>query len=191
MKYIELESERLIFRKFEQSDFPVIYDMLSNIENMKYRSSEPKTKEEAHKYLDWAIECAEQEHCVNFRYAVVRKNDNSLIGSCELYYTDKDPVEVAWELHRDYWRQGYGTEIGKTLLYLGFDILNLRRIIADCNTLNLGSWGIMEKIGMRKEAHFIKSVKGNSALNNEWCDKYQYAILRDEYIDKKVKGELK
>lgn len=31
MKYIELESERLIFRKFEQSDFPVIYDMLSNI----------------------------------------------------------------------------------------------------------------------------------------------------------------
>lgn len=181
MNYIELESERLIFRKFRQNDFPVIYDILSNIENMKYRSSEPKTEKEAHEYLNWAIECAEQENCINFRYAVVRKEDNALIGSCELYYTDRDPAELAWELHRDYWRQGYGTEIGKTLLHLGFDILNLRRIIADCNTLNLGSWGIMEKIGMRREAHFIKSVKGNSALNHEYCDKYQYAILRDEY----------
>lgn len=111
MNYIELESERLIFRKFRQNDFPVIYDILSNIENMKYRSSEPKTEKEAHEYLNWAIECAEQENCINFRYAVVRKEDNALIGSCELYYTDRDPAELAWELHRDYWRQGYGTEI--------------------------------------------------------------------------------
>lgn len=36
---------------------------------MKYRSSEPKTEEEAHRYLDWAIHCVEQEECVNFRYA--------------------------------------------------------------------------------------------------------------------------
>lgn len=42
------------------------------------------------------------------------------------------------ELHRNYWRQGYGTEIGNTLLKLAFDVLGLRRIIADCNTLNKG-----------------------------------------------------
>lgn len=181
MEYIELESERLFFRKFNQNDFSVVYDWLSNIENMKYRSSDPKTEEEVHRYLEWAIECAEQDNCINFRYAVVRKDDNALIGSCELYYTDRDPAELAWEIHRNYWRQGYGTEIGKTLLHLGFDILKLRRIIADCNTLNKGSWRIMEKIGMRREAHFVKSYRGNSALNNEWCDKYQYAILKEEW----------
>lgn len=62
-------------------------------------------------------------------------------------------------------------KIGNTLLRLGFEILGLRRIIADCNTLNKGSYGIMEKIGMRREAHYIKCCKENSALNNEWCDK--------------------
>lgn len=46
MKYIELESERLIFRKFQQNDFSVVYDWLSNSENMKYRSSEPKSEAE-------------------------------------------------------------------------------------------------------------------------------------------------
>lgn len=65
MTYIELESERLLFRKFKRDDFPIVYDWLSNLENMKYRSSEPKTEEEAHQYLDWAISCAEQDECIN------------------------------------------------------------------------------------------------------------------------------
>ena len=186
MKYIELESERLIFRKFKQNDFPVVFDWLNNLENMKYRSSEPKNEEEAHQYLNYAIESAEEEDCINFRYAVVKKEDNTRIGSCELYYTDTDPAELAWELHRDYWKQGYGTEIGMTLLHLGFDILNLRRITADCNTLNRGSWRIMERIGMRREAHFVKMYRGNSALNHEWCDKYQYAILKEEWKKKNI-----
>lgn len=182
LKYIELESERLIFRKFRLDDYPIVFDWLSNIQNMKYRSSEPKNASEVQQYLDWAIECAEQKECINFRYAVVLKENNALIGSCELYYTDKDPAELAWELHRNYWQKGYGTEIGETLLKFAFDTLNLRRVVADCNTLNVGSYRIMEKIGMRREAHYIKCYRGNSALNHRWCDKYLYAILREEWL---------
>ncbi len=65
---------------------------------------------------------------------------------------------------------------------LGFERLGLRRIIADCNTLNRGSYRIMEKIGMRREAHYVKSYRGNSVLKHQWCDKYQYAMLREEYF---------
>ena len=185
MDYIELESERLWFRKYKMEDYPVFYDMLSNLENMKYRSSEPKNENAVREYIEWGIKCAEQNPCVNYRYAVVLKQTGETIGSCELAFTDKDPAELAWELHRNYWRQGYGTEIGNTLLKLGFEILELRRIIADCNTLNKGSYEIMEKIGMRREAHYVKYYRGNSALNHEWCDKYLYAILQEDYIKTK------
>lgn len=185
MKYIELESDRLTFRKFRPDDFPVVFDWLSNLENMKYRSSEPKNEREAREYLDWAIKCTEQDDCINFRYAVVLKETGALIGSCELAFTDKDPAELAWELHRDYWRRGYGTEIGEKLLRLGFEILTLRRIVADCNTLNRGSYRIMEKIGMRREAHYIKYYRSNSALDHAWCDKYLYAILREEWMERR------
>lgn len=68
---------------------------------------------------------------------------------------------------------------------LGFDTLGVRRIVADCNALNRGSYRIMELIGMRREAHFIKSNRGNSALNHEWCDRYQYAILKEEWLGEK------
>lgn len=184
MDYIELDSERLLFRKYWLEDYAVFYDMLSDLENMKYRSSEPKNEAQVREYIEWGIQCAEQSPCVNYRYAVVLKETGETIGSCELAFTDKDPAELAWELHRKYWKKGYGTEIGKTLLKLGFEYLGLRRIIADCNTLNVGSWRIMERIGMRREAHYVKSYRGNSALNHAWCDKYQYAILQEDYIGK-------
>lgn len=184
MDYIKLESERLLFRKYKKEDFPVFYDMLGNLENMKYRSSDPKNENEVKQYIEWGIKCAEQRPCINYRYAVVLKETGDTIGSCELAFTDKDPSELAWELHHNYWRKGYGTEIGQTLLKLGFGKLGLRRIVADYNILNKGSYGIMENIGMRLEAQYVKCYRGNRALNYEWCDKYLYAILREEWLAK-------
>ena len=181
MKFIELESERLFYRKFKHDDFPVVFDWLGNVENMKYRRGEPRSESETNEYLKWAIANADAKECINYEYAVVLKADDSLIGAATLMYLPDDP-EIGWTVHRNYWRQGYGTEIGDTMLKLGFDTLCLRRIIAGCNANNRGSYRIMEKIGMRREAHFIKAQHGGSAFNNEWCDRYQYAILQEEWI---------
>ena len=181
MKFIELESERLIYRKFNKDDFSIVFDWRSNAENMKYRSGEPRSEAETRDYLNWAITNAEAEECTNYEYAVALKSDNILIGAAALIHLSDEP-EIGWLIHRNYWRQGYGTEIGRTMLKLGFDIINLRRIIAGCNAKNIGSYRIMEKIGMRREAHFIKAQLGNSKLNNEWCDRFQYAILQEEWL---------
>jgi [ribosomal protein S5]-alanine N-acetyltransferase len=182
MKSVELESERLLFRKFNQEDFLIVFDWLGNIENMKFRRGEPRNESETRDYLEWAITNAETDECRNFEFAVVLKTKNELIGSASLMNVPDDP-EIGWTLHRNYWRQGYGTEIGKTMLKLGFDILGLRRIIAGCNARNQASYRIMEKIGMRREAHLIKAQLGGLALNHEWCDRFKYAILSDEYVE--------
>ena len=180
MKFIELESERLLYRKFNPNDFSIVYDWLGNIENMRFRRGEPRTENETREYLDWAISSAEAEDCVNFEYAVCLKSDTSLIGAATLMHLPDDP-EIGWTVHRNHWRNGYGTEIGKTMLRLGFDILGVQRIIAGCNAENRASYRIMELIGMRREAHYIKAQHGGSALNNRWCDRFQYAILKEEW----------
>jgi RimJ/RimL family protein N-acetyltransferase len=117
---------------------------------------------------------------MNFEYAAVLKETGELIGAASLFNLAGEP-ELGWTVHRKYWRQGFGTEMGKTLLDFGFGVLGLRRIIASCNSWNLASYRIMEKIGMRQEAHFVKAQLGNSVLNHEWCDRLQYAMLRDEW----------
>jgi len=182
MRFRELESERLYYRKFKYDDFPIVFDWSCNIENMKYRFSGPISEVETHEYLDWAISNADAEECRNYEYAAVLKADDALIGAATLMQLPENP-EIGWTIHRNYWRQGYGTEIGYAMLKLGFDILGLRRIIAGCNARNRASYRIMEKIGMRREACFVKAQNGRSALNYEWCDRYQYAILREEWVD--------
>jgi len=181
MKFIELESERLAYRKFTMRDFPIVFDWLSDAESMKYRKGEPRSEAEVYDYLNWAIDSAEADDCKNYEYAVVLKNERTLIGAASLFNLPEAP-EIGWTVHRNYWKQGYGTEIGKTMLKLGFETLSLRRIIAGCNAKNHASYKIMEHLGMRREAHLVKAQFGNSALNNEWCDRFQYAMLHEEWI---------
>lgn len=181
MRFTELETERLLLRKLYESDFPIVYDWLGNNENMKYRKK-TLSKEEAHKYLEWAISSADEEECKNFEFAAVIKETGALIGVASLFGLD-DESELGWTIHRNYWRQGFGTEMAKALLNFGFGTLGLRRIIAGCNAKNTASYLIMERIGMRREAQFIKVQRENSAPNGEWCDRFQYAILYDEWRD--------
>ncbi|MCL2528041.1 MAG: GNAT family N-acetyltransferase [Defluviitaleaceae bacterium] len=180
MKFISLESERLVYRKFNMDDFLVVNDWLSDPDIMMYRRGEPRSEAEVRDYLDWAITNAEADPCSNFEYAITLKENGNLIGAAT-FMNVPDYPEIGWTIHRDYWRQGYGTEMGIAMLRLGFETLRIHRIIAGCNAENQASYKIMERLGMRREGHFIKAQLGNSALNNKWCERYLYAILREEW----------
>lgn len=69
----------------------------------------------------------------------------------------------------------------KALLKFGFEELTLHRMCAYCNTENYGTYRVMEKCGMRKEATFLKSMRGRPGFDEEWFDEFMYAILADEW----------
>ena len=53
----------------------------------------------------------------------------------------------------------------------------MHRIWAESDPRNPGSWRVLEKIGMRREGHFIENVW----LKGEWCDSLMYAVLDREW----------
>jgi RimJ/RimL family protein N-acetyltransferase len=112
------------------------------------------------------------------------KDTGHLIGSCDLSLSG-DEAEIGWILHREHWKQGYGTEIGKALLAFGFGELNLHRILAHCDAENRGSYRIMEKIGMRREGLFIEGRPTDKLPGQKYCDELSYAILKDEWETQK------
>ena len=63
------------------------------------------------------------------------------------------------------------------MLALGFGDLGWHRIVGSCDARNHSSVRLMERIGMRREAHFVQSelVKG------EWTDELVFAILVHEW----------
>jgi RimJ/RimL family protein N-acetyltransferase len=89
---------------------------------------------------------------------------------------------LGWILHKDYWKQGYGTEFAAVLIKFGFEKLNLHRIYVTCHADNYGSYRVMERNGMRREAHLIKARKGFAGFRDEWQDELVYAILAEEYF---------
>lgn len=74
------------------------------------------------------------------------------------------------------------TEAVAAILKFGFSELNLHRIWATCDTRNVASARVMEKLGMRREAHYVKDAWEKGA----WRDSFLYAILNEEWIAKKL-----
>jgi RimJ/RimL family protein N-acetyltransferase len=80
-------------------------------------------------------------------------------------------------LHPDHHGQGYGREAAVEVLRLGFEGLGLHRIIGRCDAHNHASARLLERLGMRREAHF----RENEFFKGEWADEYVYALLANEW----------
>lgn len=176
-----LETERLILRPHKEDDFEFIHNYASCYENIKYMVWGPNEEADTRTFIKHAIAKSVEEPCENYQYAAVLKSSKKLIGACNIALLCNDEAEIGWVLHRDYWKQGYGTEIGALLIKFGFEYLGLQRIIAHCDNENYGSYRIMERNGMHREGCFIDGRSANKLSGKKFCDEYSYAILSDEW----------
>jgi RimJ/RimL family protein N-acetyltransferase len=172
-----LETERLILRPPNSEDFHAAHSWGSNPENTRYMAWGPNTEEQTKEFL--------AQTKPGYDFAVVLKNTNIVIGSCGIYPEERGyKAEVGWILHKDYWKCGYGTELGRELLRYGFEDLKLGRIQAPCAAANYGSYRVMERIGMQREALHRKALWAR--VDEEWIDEVLYAILSEDYHKRKL-----
>lgn len=87
-------------------------------------------------------------------------------------------AEIGWTLDPSLHGRGLGTELARELLAIAFDGLGVRRVVALCFADNVASWKVMEKVGMRREAHYIAESLHRSG---RYLDGMTYAMLADEW----------
>ena len=96
------ETQRLILRKFEESDAPAIYLFRSDPEVMRFSIHGPATKEGVHEYLR---SCASRYARDGLgQWAVILKSDGSCIGECGICVQEVDgskEYEISYRLRRD------------------------------------------------------------------------------------------
>ena len=88
---------------------------------------------------------------------------------------------MGWIFHPDHQGLGYATEATNALLDLGFGPADMHRIFARCDARNDPSWRLMERLGMRREAHF----REHGLFKGLWDEEFYYAILRDEWLSRR------
>ncbi len=180
----QLETARLILRKWQQSDLQAVHAYASDLENVRYMQFGPNAIEETQSFLDRSIAKWDADPIADYVFAVTLKQSGAVIGGCEVCKSgNADEANIGYILHRDHWKQCYGSELARELVRFGFEDLHLHRIYAFCDSENIGSYSIMENCGMRREALHLHAYHNRG----EWRDRLIYAILAEEWdIQKEI-----
>jgi len=146
--HIILQTPRLFLRQFTKADAPLILELNSDPEIVKY-VHEPtlKTIEQAEDIL---VNTILPQYKNNLgRWAIHVKENNEFIGWCGLKYRPElDEIDLGYRLMQTAWGKGYATEAAQQTLLHGFKILNLKLITGRAHIENLASIKVLEKIGM-------------------------------------------
>jgi RimJ/RimL family protein N-acetyltransferase len=102
-----------------------------------------------------------------------------LVGDAMLLWASaKDRCgEVGYVFHPGHGGNGYATEAVRAMLALGFEDLELHRMIARIDSRNEPSLRLARRLGMRQEAHFVESTWNGG----EWVDLVTFALLETEW----------
>ena len=144
------ETERLLHRKFTTDDLDRLIEMRVNADVMKYLGGKKMQNPEALKdRLDFYISCYEQSIGM---HAVIWKENDKMIGWSGLQpLGGTKEIEVGYGMIKEFWGKGIGFETGLFWMKYGFETVGLERIVAVADKANIGSWKIMEKLGMKYE----------------------------------------
>ena len=111
--------------------------------------------------------------------AGVLADSGELVGDFTLWMTSEKhrQGEVGYILHPAHGGHGYATEGARALLRLGFEELRLHRICGRLDGRNTASARVLERVGMRREAHLVE----NEHVKGQWTDEVIYAMLAREW----------
>jgi RimJ/RimL family protein N-acetyltransferase len=173
-------TQRLVLRPFTPRDLEPFMAMHSDPEVVRYVPYPPLTREQAEERLGAiATMTAIDDEAQNLRFAVVLPETDALIGDVSMWCppSDRLQAEIGYVFNPRFHGRGYATEAVTELLRIGFEEAGLHRITANADARNAASIRVLERIGMRREAHFVQAAYEKG----EWVDEVEYGILADEW----------
>ncbi len=173
-----LRTARLTLRPYVADDLDALYDIQSRPEVTRYLLYDVRDRDQVRGILEQRIQADGPERDA-VDLAVVLPDTGALIGDVVLFLRSKEhrQGEIGYLFHPDYGGRGYATEAARMLLRLGFEDYGLHRIIGRIDARNTASARVLERLGMRREAHFVQ----NEIVKGEWSDEVVYAMLEDEW----------
>lgn len=174
---LRIETGRLFLRRFTFNDIDDIVELVSHPSvarvGNRIKASAPEVKK--HIESQNSLELFELNKC--FDLGIELKREKKIIGFVGLIRKNHRQGEVGWALHIKYRGKGYATEAARALISYGFERLGLHRIYADTSNMNLTSLKVMERLGLKREAHYREA----EFQDGRWMDILVYAILADEW----------
>jgi RimJ/RimL family protein N-acetyltransferase len=175
-----LETERLVLRPFEEGDLDAFFGIQSDEESARWLYNEPRTLDETKALLAKKIAgdsfTAEGDWLAA---AVIARESGQLVGDLSMQWASEQHKtgEIGFIFGRAHHGRGYATEAARAFLAFGFEGMEWHRIVGRLEARNTASARVLEKLGMRLEAHLVE----NEWVKGEWSSELVYAMLEHEW----------
>jgi RimJ/RimL family protein N-acetyltransferase len=182
--YLPITTDRLTLRRYRETDYDDLLKLQSNEDVARYLLYGPRTPEQVKEALAGRIaDVAMDTDGQALTLAVELTETGQHLGEVTLfvYSAEHRSGELGYVFHPESAGHGYASEAARELLRLGFEHFGWHRIIARLDARNTASSKLLERLGMRCEAHFVR----NEFLKGEWTDELVYALLTEEWPHKK------
>lgn len=175
----KLESERLILRKWIESDSKDMYEYAkSNLVGPNAGWKPHKDEDESKKIIKIFIEN-------NDVYAIELKLQSKVVGGIGLHKRTPDNKlkelkqrEIGYVLNPEYWGNGYIPEAVNRLIKYGFKEMNLDLIWCGHYDFNERSRRVNEKCGFRYKFNRNENIK---LLDNKKVNVLYYNLTKNDY----------
>lgn len=175
-----ITTERLVLRPYRTTDLDDLADIRGRPDVVRYLYWEVQSREDIAEGLARRARmntlAREGDGMV---LAVELKEAAKVIGDVSMRWVSEEhrQGDIGFVFHPDYHGRGYAQEAARDMLRLGFEEVGFHRIEGRCDARNTASARLMERLGMRREAHFVE----NEWFKGEWGSELVYAILKREW----------
>lgn len=174
-----IATDRLVLRPYAPDDLSDLhnYHALEEVARYQYWEQRDRTAMEAHVQKCLGQQEISQDQDV-LALVVEVQGAGRVIGDLFFAIRDREARqgEIGFSFHPDFQGRGYASEAAGRLMRLGFETYGMHRIFGRCDARNAGSARLMERLGMRKEAHF----REHAIFKGGWDEEFVFAILESE-----------
>jgi RimJ/RimL family protein N-acetyltransferase len=174
-----LETDRLTLRPFVEDDFAALHAMRSDPQVALYLYGEPTSEEETRTLLESKIASpAWSKEGDWLSVAAVERASGETVGDLSFHWvSERDKTaEIGFTFDPRHQGKGFATEAARAILDWAFTS-GFHRVIGRTEARNTASARVLEKLGMRLEAHLVE----NEWVKGEWQSELDYAILDREW----------
>ena len=174
----EITTKRLLLRPFRESDRDDLLEFLLQLKDDEFEGYPDISFENGRKYLRERMDSGEY-------YAVVLLKTGKVIGNIYCGNRAFDAKEVGYIIHALFRRNALSAVIRNQFAE------GVHRVYAECDPRNEASWKLLEKVGMRREAHLRENIFFRRDENSApiWKDTFVYALLADQFRVKELMEE--
>ncbi|MGC2108371.1 MAG: GNAT family protein [Candidatus Korobacteraceae bacterium] len=175
----EILTQRLAIRDLEANDGPRIFAYHRRPEVSRFQTWGTDSVDSIQTYIRGLAAVDPATPGRWYQVGIFLRAGGKLIGDCGFRVLEGEPrqAEIGITLAPEFQRQGYATEALTPLLGHLLVTLGKHRVFGSVDPKNVSSIKLLERVGMRKEAHFVKSLW----FKGEWVDDVIFAILASEW----------